>query len=458
MRRNGRKGFTVALIVALLLVVIPAWAVSSPVRTSDIQLSPSGTVELTVGEKVTIQATVIPKDSTQPIKWSSSDRKVATVADGVVTAKNKGTATVTASSGDRQASVEVKVTPKPVSTTGISLSPSGTVELTIGDSTTIKATLEPWNSTQPVKWSSSDKAVATVQKGVVNAIGEGTAVITAKSGSKKARVEVKVIPKTVKTTKLTLSPSKTFKLKVGDRKTVKVNVKPKDSTQPVKWSSSDKKVARVNSKGVVTAKGEGTAVITAKSGSKKASVKVKVTGQAKPKPTATPTPKPTVTEPPVTDKVLVAYFSCTGTTEDVARKLANVTGADLYRIVPAEPYTAEDLDYGDRSNRATYEQDHPDTRPKIGGKSLSLKGYTTLYLGYPIWWGMEPRIMCTFVERYDFTGITVIPFCTSGSSDIGTSGSDLAKLAGTGKWLDGARHGGSISESALREWVESLKY
>ena len=226
----------------------------------------------------------------------------------------------------------------------------------------------------------------------------------------------------------------------------------------MKWSSSDKKVARVNSKGVVTAKGEGTAVITAKSGSKKASVKVKVTGQAKPKPTATPTPKPTATEPPVTDKVLVAYFSCTGTTEDVARKLANVTGADLYRIVPAEPYTAEDLDYGDRSNRATYEQDHPDTRPKIGGKSLSLKGYTTLYLGYPIWWGMEPRIMCTFVERYDFTGITVIPFCTSGSSDIGTSGSDLAKLAGTGKWLDGARHSGSISESALREWVESLKY
>ena len=306
MRRNGRKAFTVALIVALLLVVIPAWAVSRPVRTSDVQLSPSGTVELTVGEKVTIQATVVPEDSTQPIKWSSTDGKVATVTDGVVTARGKGTATVTASSGDRQAEVEVKVTPKSVSTTGISLSPSGTVKLTIGDRTTIVATLEPWDSTQPVKWSSSDKAVATVQRGVVKAKGEGTAVITAKSGSKKARVKVKVVPKTVKTTKLTLSPSKTIKLTVGDRKTVKANVKPKDSTQPVKWSSSDKAVARVNSKGVVTARAEGTAVITAKSGSKKASVKVKVIGPAQPEPTATPAPKPTATELPASDKVLVA--------------------------------------------------------------------------------------------------------------------------------------------------------
>jgi flavodoxin len=289
-----------------------------------------------------------------------------------------------------------------------------------------------------VRWYSSDKAVATVRKGVVKAKGKGTAIITAKSGRKRARVKVKVVPKTVKTTKITLSPSKTIRLKVGGKKTVKATVEPEDSTQPVKWSSSNEKVAKVNSKGEVTAKGKGTAKITAKSGAKSASVKVKVSEVAQ-------------------EKALVAYFSCTGTTEGVARKLANVTGADLYQIVPAEPYTAEDLDYGDRSNRATYEQDHPDTRPKIGGKSLSLKGYTRLYLGYPIWWGMEPRILCTFVESHDFTGVTVIPFCTSGSSDIGNSGSDLAKLAGTGKWLDGARHSGDISESALRKWVESLK-
>ena len=90
-------------------------------------------------------------------------------------------------------------------------------------------------------------------------------------------------------------------------------------------------------------------------------------------------------------------------------------------------------------------------------KTIKLKGYTTLYLGYPIWWGMAPRIMCTFVERYNFAGITVIPFCTSGSSGIGDSGDELARLAGTGTWLKGARHSGSISEKELRAWVEGLK-
>ena len=153
---------------------------------------------------------------------------------------------------------------------------------------------------------------------------------------------------------------------------------------------------------------------------------------------------------------LVIYFSCTGTTKGVAEKLANVTGADLYEIVPAVPYTDADLDYGDRTTRATWEQDHPDTRPEIGGEDIDLTGYKTLYLGYPIWWGEEPRILCTFVESHDFTGITVIPFCTSGSSGIGGSGDDLARLAGTGSWLQGARHRGDISEGELSAWAEGL--
>ena len=246
--------------------------------------------------------------------------------------------------------------------------------------------------------------------------------------------------KTVKTTKITLTQTKTVKLKVGEKVTLKATVRPKNSTQKVKWSTSDEKVATVSGKGVVKTIGKGTATITAKSGSKKASVKVKVSaGKAS------------------GGKTLVAYFSCTGTTRSVAKKLAKVTGADLYEIVPVEPYTDEDLDYGDDSTRATWEQNHPETRPKLGGKALKLKGYTTLYLGYPIWWGMAPRIMCTFVERYNFTGITVIPFCTSGSSGIGDSGDDLARLAGTGTWLKGARHSGSISEKELRAWVEGLR-
>ena len=335
---------------------------------------------------------------------------------------------------------------KTVKTTKLTLSEDGTVKLTVGEKKTIKATVKPKNSTQKVKWSSSDEKVATVSgKGVVKAKGAGTATITAKSGGKKAKVKVKVSAKTVKTTKLTLSQTKTIKLTVGGKKTVKATVKPKDSTQKVKWSSSDEKVATVSGKGVIKAKGVGTATITARSGSKKAKVKVEVSE------------KKAVMPDPDQGKTLVAYFSCTGTTEGVAKKLARVTDADLYRIVPEVAYTEEDLDYGDSSTRATWEQDHPETRPALGGKDIDLKGYTTLYLGYPIWWGMEPRIMCTFVEKYDFTGITVIPFCTSGSSGIGDSGADLARLAKAGKWLNGARHSAGITEDALRDWVKSLK-
>jgi len=154
---------------------------------------------------------------------------------------------------------------------------------------------------------------------------------------------------------------------------------------------------------------------------------------------------------------LVVYFSATGTTRGVAEKLASVTDADLYEIVPVEPYTAEDLNYSDRSTRATWEQDHPETRPGIAGEDIDLTGYKTLYIGYPIWWGEEPRILCTFVEAHDFTDITVIPFCTSGGSGIGRSGSDLALLAGTGTWLDGTRHNASITEEELLSWVNGMK-
>ena len=250
--------------------------------------------------------------------------------------------------------------------------------------------------------------------------------------------------KTVKTKKLRLSPKGSIELNVGETRTLKATRKPRNSTQKVKWSSSDPSVATVKG-GVVTAVAEGSATITARSGSRKASVQVTVHAPDAPVPE------------PAADKALVAYFSCTGTTAKVARSLASAVGADLYEIVPAQPYTAADLDYGDDSTRATWEQNHPDTRPALGGADVDLSGYATLYLGYPIWWGMAPRALCTFVEKHDFTGMTVIPFCTSGSSGIGGSGAELEKLAGTGKWLKGARHSGSISEKELKTWAEGLK-
>ncbi len=155
--------------------------------------------------------------------------------------------------------------------------------------------------------------------------------------------------------------------------------------------------------------------------------------------------------------VLVAYFSATGTTKGVAEKIAAITGGDLYEILPAEPYTADDLNYNDRNSRSTKEQDDKNARPGIKSEEISLEGYTTVYLGFPIWWGEEPSILDTFVEKYSFDGITVIPFCTSASSGIGRSGPNMEALAGSGTWLDGKRFGGSVSEADLRSWIEGLR-
>lgn len=153
---------------------------------------------------------------------------------------------------------------------------------------------------------------------------------------------------------------------------------------------------------------------------------------------------------------LVVYFSATGTTKGAAEKIAAITAADIYEIIPAEPYSGEDLNYNDEKSRASNEMKDPDARPEIGGKTISFEGYSTIYLGYPIWWGDAPRIMSTFAESYDFEGITVIPFCTSGGSGIGESGRHLAEQAGSGNWLTGQRFSGNVSEEELRSWIDGL--
>ena len=156
------------------------------------------------------------------------------------------------------------------------------------------------------------------------------------------------------------------------------------------------------------------------------------------------------------DDVMVIYFSATGTTKNVAEKIAELTGAGLYEIIPEIPYTNADLDYNDDQSRTSVEMSDPDSRPNIGSDSIDFEGCSTIYLGYPIWWGEAPRIMSTFVETYDFDGITVIPFCTSGSSGIGGSGSHIAELAGSGNWLPGQRFDGDVSEEELNEWINGL--
>ena len=162
----------------------------------------------------------------------------------------------------------------------------------------------------------------------------------------------------------------------------------------------------------------------------------------------------TPAEPARENKNLIVVFSCTGTTKSIAEKIAALTGAELADLVPAQPYTAEDLNYNDRSTRATVEQNTPDARPEIAN-DISLDGVTTLYLGYPIWWGQAPRIMSTFVESHDFTGITVIPFCTSGGSGAGRTGETLGEQAGTGTFLSSTRFSSGVSDAELQSWIDS---
>ena len=156
------------------------------------------------------------------------------------------------------------------------------------------------------------------------------------------------------------------------------------------------------------------------------------------------------------DGVLVAYFSATGNTRAVAEKIAALTGGDLYEIVPAQPYTNEDLDWRNSQSRSSQEMDDPDARPEIAGSPVEMDGYGTLYLGYPIWHGQAPRILSTFVESCDLEGVRVIPFCTSGSSGIGSSADSLAEQAGGGAWLEGRRFDSGVPDSELQAWIDGL--
>ena len=171
--------------------------------------------------------------------------------------------------------------------------------------------------------------------------------------------------------------------------------------------------------------------------------------------TPEPTPEPTPDPDEGTD-VLIAYFSCTGNTEAIANHLNSILDADLYEIVPEVPYTSEDLNYGDSSSRTSIEMNDPDARPAISGSVENMEDYEVVFLGYPIWWGDAPRIISTFLESYDFDGKTIVPFCTSGSSGIGSSADDLQALTSGATWLDGQRFSGGASEETVAAWVNGL--
>ena len=157
-------------------------------------------------------------------------------------------------------------------------------------------------------------------------------------------------------------------------------------------------------------------------------------------------------------KTLVVYFSATGNTERVAEMIAETTGGDLFELEPADPYTDEDLNYNDENSRVSQEYADESLR-NVELVATTMEGfdeYENVFVGYPVWWGIAAWPVNTFIEANDFTGKTVIPFCTSASSGLGESGELLAELAGTGDWLEGMRFRSGASEEDVVAWVESL--
>lgn len=304
---------------------------------------------------------------------------------------------------------------------------------------------------------------------------------------------------------------KTYQMKQGEKKKIKVSVSPKKGKNVVQFATSNKKVATVSKNGTVIAKKAETAKIkvTVRKGTSKKKgrasqkkttwVKIKVvkgSGQKDktdsetepaadqnsaphvtpkpeeptPPPTETPisdetlppsdseTPPPSVTPEPgdaEQGKSLIVYFSCTDTTKKIAEYVQEITGADIYRIEPEVPYTAEDLNYGDASTRATREQNDSSARPAIAGKVENMSRYQDIVIAYPIWWGQAPRIISTFLESYDFSGKTIVPVCTSHSSGIGSSATNLHALTdGSVTWLEGRRFSSTTTKEEVAQWLK----
>ncbi|TCW61466.1 flavodoxin [Treponema sp. J25] len=156
-------------------------------------------------------------------------------------------------------------------------------------------------------------------------------------------------------------------------------------------------------------------------------------------------------------KLLVAYFSCTGTTKGVAQRLAEALGADLYAITPAHPYTTADLDWRDKNSRSTIEMKAPSSRPAIVGKVPNMSEYDIVFVGFPIWWYVAPTIINTFLESYDFSGKTIILFATSGGSGFGKTVERLKpSVSATTTLKEGKVFRGKIDAAELATWLKSI--
>ena len=154
-------------------------------------------------------------------------------------------------------------------------------------------------------------------------------------------------------------------------------------------------------------------------------------------------------------KILVAYFSASGVTKKVAENMAKAANADLFEIAPEQPYTRADLNWMDKQSRSTLEMKDRNCRPAMAAKP-DVSGYDVILVGFPVWWYREPSIIDTFMESTDFTGKTVVPFCTSGGSGLGDSAKNMQSLAPGAKVLDGKRFSSSVSADELKKWAEQF--
>lgn len=296
--------------------------------------------------------------------------------------------------------------------------------------------------------------------------------------------------KTIKSVTLEITKKKvtgkTYKMKVGDKKKLKVYVSSTTKGKKTfQYVSDNKKVAIVNKSGMITAKKVGTCkikVMVSAKGYKKKMVWVRIkvekgkeqqntatqvptmTPEPTKMPEVTATPEVTTTPEPSQNpdnsqikKSIVVYFSCTDNTKKIAEYVAESADATIYRIEAADPYTFADLNYNNAESRTSKENRDATARPEIAGELPALDEYDTIYIGYPIWWGQAPKIMYTFVENYNLSGKTIIPFCTSASSGIGTSATNLQKVAtGQATWMDGQRFSGSSSKEQVEKWVMEM--
>ena len=155
-------------------------------------------------------------------------------------------------------------------------------------------------------------------------------------------------------------------------------------------------------------------------------------------------------------RILVAYFSASGVTARVAETLAAAVGGDIFEMIPAKPYTKADLNWLDKKSRSTLEMKDRNCRTEIASRVDDMSQYDTVFVGFPVWWYREPSIIDTFMESYDFDGVKIIPFCTSGGSRIGDSGKNMQALAPGANVLPGERISARATDSQIKDWAKQF--